>query len=176
MFWFKKKANREDVEKSFRKVRSDFSDIKKENKALKEELNLKTSKKEVELMIKENTLSLEERLLNKEEITKPIPRLNTSIKRLNTTKQPPKRLDEDLSIGDLTPKEQEILKVMLNHRDMALSYEDIGKELGKSPNTIKCQLNSIRNKTDIFNESTDKENKHRYKIKSGLSINKSFDV
>ena len=40
---------------------------------------------------------------------------------------------------------------------MALSYVDIAKYLGKSPNTIKNQVRQINMKSDLFNYTVDNE-------------------
>ena len=176
--WLTSKATKEDLKKVEKSNKLSFKNVKKDMETIKLELKnsskiLNTHSSQIEI-IKKRTLSLEKILQPEEEL--PTKRLNAPTKRLNAFKKPFKQPIENFSVEKFTDKEQNILKILLNHRDMALSYKDIGKELGKSPNTIKCQFNSMRNKSNIFNETIGEDNKHRYKLKSGLSISKSFDV
>ena len=70
-----------------------------------------------------------------------------------------------------TTNERVILWTLLNS-DLKLSYDDIATILGKDPNTIKGQLNNIRQKSEgLVEESVDKNNKKRFFIKRELKEN-----
>ncbi len=91
--------------------------------------------------------------------------------------QPSKRLDvQELSHDKmikadiLTPREQTIIKVIIDHKGMNLSYKDISEVLGTTISTIKNQIISIKGKTNLLIEERDKEGKKRYKLKEDIKI------
>ena len=83
---------------------------------------------------------------------------------------------QKLDISRFTPQEKRILSMFFQNQDMALSYADIAKYLGKSPNTIKNQVGQINMKADLFNYTVDNESRKRYKLKDGLKIEKYFNI
>ena len=69
--------------------------------------------------------------------------------------------------GVQTPKleqfsitERAILWVLLN-TDLKLSYEDLAAGLGKEKTTIRGQINAIKQKSEVIQEITEKNNKKR---------------
>ena len=69
--------------------------------------------------------------------------------------------------GVQTPKleqfsitERAILWVLLN-TDLKLSYEDLAAVLGKEKTTIRGQINAIKQKSEVIQEITEKNNKKR---------------
>lgn len=64
----------------------------------------------------------------------------------------------DLSQFSVT--ERAILWILLN-TDMKLSYEDLAAMLGKEKSTIRSQINTIRQKGEIVEESIEKNGKKR---------------
>ena len=59
--------------------------------------------------------------------------------------------------------ERAILWILLN-TDMKLSYDDLAAMLGKERSTIRGQLNRIKNKSEIIEESVEKNGKKRVYI------------
>jgi hypothetical protein len=59
---------------------------------------------------------------------------------------------------------------------MTLSYADIGRILNKSPLTIKNQMREIRLKANLFDRSIGEQNRHRFKLKKDLRIEKYLNV
>ena len=71
--------------------------------------------------------------------------------------------EEDF-LKKLTITERAIVWVLLNS-ELKLSYEDIGKVLGKSSNTIRGQINNIKSKVPgLIKEIIEKNGKKRYFI------------
>ena len=83
---------------------------------------------------------------------------------------------EKLDISRFSPQEKRILSIFFNNNDMALSYTDLAKSMGKSPNTIKNQMNHINAKAELFNYSLDNDNRKRFRLKQGLSIEKYLNI
>jgi len=94
-----------------------------------------------------------------------------STPKLNTQLQ-----SDKLDISRFTPQEKRIISMFFQNQDMALSYADIAKYLGKSPNTIKNQVRQINMKADLFNYTIDNESRKRYKLKDGLKIEKYLNI
>lgn len=82
----------------------------------------------------------------------------------------PVEKSDKLNIDSLSGRERKILHVFFQHPDMALSYADIGSFLHKSPNTIKNQLRQLRLKADLFSQSTDADNRNRFRLKDQLRV------
>jgi predicted transcriptional regulator len=66
-------------------------------------------------------------------------------------------------LGNLSVMERAIVWIFLN-TDMKLGYEDVAAILNKDKSTIRGQLNSIKNKSDILEEVMEKNGKKRYFI------------
>ena len=184
--WFKTKATKEDLEKIDKKNKSAFDKIKLELKNSSKILNThssqietnlkeKLNRKQVTLMIKKSNKTLEERLgLSKQvkHIRQPSKQLRQALRQpLEVSKQQTATLDFDR----FTEKEQNILKISLEHKDMALSSIDIGKALNKSPSTIRSQLNTLKLKEpNLFNTFVDNKQQVRYKLRENLIIKKQL--
>ena len=83
---------------------------------------------------------------------------------------------EKLDISRFSPQEKRILSIFFNNNEMALSYTDIAKSMGKSPNTIKNQMNHINAKAELFNYSVDNDSRKRFRLKQGLRIEKYLNI
>jgi len=81
-----------------------------------------------------------------------------------------------IEVSTFSPQEKRILSVFFDHRDMALSYADIAQTLGKSPNTVKNQMNQMGIKADLFDITLDNDSRKRFRFKKGLSIEKYLNV
>ena len=82
----------------------------------------------------------------------------------------------ELDLQTFSPQEKKILQVFLAHHDMALSYLDLAKTLGKSPHTVKNQLRQMNMKTELFDKMIDGDNnKNRFKLKKHLKIKTALD-
>jgi hypothetical protein len=79
-------------------------------------------------------------------------------------------------INRFSNSEKKILSVFFNHKDMALSYRDIAKFLGRSPNTIKNQMHQIKIKAELFDKTVDDQSRNRFRLKDGLKIEKYLNV
>jgi DNA-binding NarL/FixJ family response regulator len=80
------------------------------------------------------------------------------------------------SIESFSPQEKRLLQVFFQHLDMPLSYTDIGRALGKSPNTIKNQIHQIGMKADLFTKSVDADSRNRFKLKEGVRLEKYLNL
>ena len=83
---------------------------------------------------------------------------------------------EKLDISRFSPQEKRILSIFFGNNDMAFSYADIAQAMGKSPNTIKNQMNHINAKAELFNYSLDNDNRKRFRLKQGLRIEKYLNI
>ena len=92
-------------------------------------------------------------------------RPNSTTGRLNTP-------GYELPITNLSPKEKKIIGVLIGHKDMILSYEDIAKVLENSISTVKNQINQIKNKANLLIEIRDETGKKRYKLKDNIRLEK----
>jgi DNA-binding CsgD family transcriptional regulator len=81
-----------------------------------------------------------------------------------------------LDVNLLSPQEKKILSVFLAHRDMALSYLDIAKSLGKSPHTVKNQIRQLNTKVPLFDKLEDAGNINRFKLKKNLKVESNLDT
>lgn len=66
-------------------------------------------------------------------------------------------------LDGLTVMERAVIWALLN-ADMKLSYEDLAALLGKGKSTVRGQINSIKQKSDIIEEITEKSGKKRLYI------------
>ena len=89
-----------------------------------------------------------------------------------TTGESPQKFD----INRFSQQQKRILAVFFQNQDMTLSYTDIGRILNKSPLTIKNQMREIRMKADLFEKSIGEQNRHRFKLKKDLRIEKYLNV
>ena len=59
---------------------------------------------------------------------------------------------------------------------MALSYNDLSQALGKSALTVKNQLHEIRLKADLFTKAIGADNRNRFKLKDGITLQKYLNL
>ena len=103
---------------------------------------------------------------------RPIQLPNTSTIPASTDKEPAQKFD----INRFSQQQKRILAVFFQNQDMTLSYADIGKILNKSPLTIKNQMREIRLKANLFDRSIGEQNRHRFKLKKDLRIEKYLNL
>lgn len=86
--------------------------------------------------------------------------------------QSPKKLDVDY----FSEQEKRILAVFFQNQGMALSYIDIARALNKSPHTIKNQINRMRLKADLLDNTIGEQGRNRFKLKDGLKIERYINI
>jgi len=178
MAWFGLigKKDLDDVNKKFQSAFSKLRSEKKQQELINEQAKEERQENKTEIKrFSEKVISLEA-ILDADKPTKPISRT------ISRTRKPTKqvnRLDEiktnsHLDIDKFSEQEQRIFQTLLSHKEMSLSYEDLGKALSKSPNTIKNQVNKIRAKADVL-DIVSENNKNRFKLKENIKISKLVD-
>jgi len=174
MFWLftgKKEVERinEETKKGFDSVKKDISSVSGWIKHLDSEKNLQ--KKEIE-EIKEVLTSIK----NDVEGLKNVVSVMNELKTNRVFKTPKPVLGKQTGVyavqtgvqtGVQTPNlsqfsvtERAILWVLLNS-DMKLSYDDLAAMLGKERSTIRGQINTIKQKSEIIEEEIEKNGKKR---------------
>ena len=89
-----------------------------------------------------------------------------------TTAAPaPRRLD----IDQFSEQQKRLLAVFFQNRDRAMSYADLAAILGKSPYTIKNQMNQIRHKADLFDCVIGPQSRNFFRLKDDLKVERSLD-
>ncbi|MEW6040588.1 MAG: hypothetical protein AB1633_03610 [Elusimicrobiota bacterium] len=81
-------------------------------------------------------------------------------------------LNKTQNVSSFSTQEKKILAVLFDNKGISLSYKDIGKLLNKSENTVKVQINQLKNKTNLLNEMIDQEGKKRYALKEKVKLEK----
>lgn len=94
---------------------------------------------------------------------------------IQATRQPFNQQDK-FDINQFSQQEKKILAVFFQNKDIALSYSDIAKTLGKSPNTIKNELRQITIKANLFDYTISDENRKRFKLKDNLRIENYLNI
>lgn len=177
--WFSKRRQRQ---KSDQPLRQAFTRVKKDFTQVQETLwKLSQQVQRHEFLLEEHTQSiqtqisrvtkLEDMVTNRAEF--PInPPTMVDQPRIVPAGQPNRstKISDELNLDSFSPQEKKLLSVFLMHRDMALSYQDIAKSLGKSPHTIKNQVHQIALKSELFDKSIDSANRNRFKLKKNLSV------
>ena len=178
--WFsgKKRVDEinEETKKGFDLVKKDINHVGEWIKHLDSEK--KNHKKEID-EIRNSLSSIKEEL---DEIRSVI-FLNQSLKTNRVFKTPKPVLNKQTAVYDVqtgvqtgvqTPifdhfsnSEKAILWILLN-TDMKLSYEDIAVIVGKEKATIRGQINSIKQKGEIIEESIEKNGKKRVFIPENI--------
>jgi len=105
-------------------------------------------------------------------VNRPDACLNSAVSAQRQSQQQIQRFD----IARFSEQEKRILTVFFQNKDMALSYADVAKYLGKSPNTIKNQMRQVSMKADLFNYTIGDESRKRFKLKDGLKIEKYLGI
>lgn len=134
-----------------------------------------------QFLINTNTKSIKDLISEINKIKQDLDSLkNSNVQIISPTKRPSAESNTTNHLGEpdkliikpeeYTLQEKKILAVLLDHPNMALSYQDISAILNKSANTVKNQLNQLKIKTNILFEQKDQDNKKRFKIKEGVKI------
>jgi len=174
MFWFFGKKRdveqvKEETRKGFESVKKDITSVSGWIKHLDSEKNL--HKKDIE-EIKEVLSTIKEDIDGIKNIISMMNELKTN----RVFKTPKQLLDKQTAVytvqtgvqtGVQTPNlnqfsvtERAILWVLLNS-DMKLSYDDLAAMLGKERSTIRGQINTIKQKSEIIEEEIEKNGKKR---------------
>ncbi len=129
-----------------------------------------------------DTLQTLEQRIARQPISPLIPsmdRLNRPIQApaaVSTTRPVTGLTDQTFDLSRFSPQEKRILSVFFQNKSMALSYVDLARSMGKSPNTIKNQMRQIIMKADLFDYTVDHENRKRYQLKDNLKIEKYLNI
>ncbi|MEK6757749.1 MAG: hypothetical protein AABX88_01345 [Nanoarchaeota archaeon] len=174
--WFRRKREvdrlKEDTKTSFEGVKKDIISISGWIKHLDSEKNLQNKEinevKDIlssiqnELEVLKNVVSM----MNDFKTN----RMFTSSKQLSNKQTAVYPVQTAVQTAVQTPKfdqfsitERAILWVLL-HSEMKLSYDDLAAMLGKERSTIRGQINSIKQKSEIISEQVEKNGKKRVYI------------
>lgn len=174
LFGHKKRIDdlKTEIQDSFNHVKKDFNKVGEWIKHLDD----KHGNHDNELLsIKEQILSIQEDLMEiKDFISFFGPQISRGLSKQTTTNmlkqtnsnlvQTSVQTDVQSDILDnLTVMERGIVWALLNS-DMKLSYEDLASLLGKNKSTIRGQINTIRQKNKIIEESSEINGKKRLYI------------
>ena len=174
MFWLltgKREVEKikEDTKKSFESVKKDISSVSEWIKHLDSEKNLQ--KKDIE-EIKEVLTSIKEDVDGLKNVVSVMNELKTNrvfktAKAVSNKQTAVYAVQTGVQTGVQTPNlnqfsvtERAILWVLLNS-DMKLSYDDLAAMLGKERSTIRGQINTIKQKSEIIEEEIEKNGKKR---------------
>jgi len=172
VFWFNriKKEEFENFKTELNKsLVNSFVNVKGEFDHIKKELSLH------DVLFEDYKSMLEmikERLDNMEfsRPKEPISRPNATKTRPNIVKEIKEPISRPITTSSITTQEKRIISVIIDHKGMDLTYKDISKVLHKSPNTIKNQINVLKNKVNFLIETIDGEQKKRYTIKDNIKL------
>ena len=99
------------------------------------------------------------------------------IPHLSTAPAPPTpEVTRKFDINRFSEQQKRVLAAFFQNPGMALAYVDIARMLNKSPHTVKNQMREIRMKADLFETSLGEQNRHRFKLKNDLRIEKYLNV
>ncbi len=172
-------GNKKDVEKVKEETKIGFDSVKKDINAVSGWIKHLDSEKNLHAKeiseIKNILSSIQEDM----EGLKNVISITNEIKPKQVFKTPRQILSKQTAVYDVqtgvqtgvqTPNldqfsitERAIIWVLLN-TDMNLSYDDLAAMLGKEKSTIRGQLNTIKQKSDIINETIEKNGKKRVYI------------
>ena len=169
---------RQETRKGFEKVKKDFSHVSKWLKHLNSE---KKQQKEETESLKEEISSLKKNITEIENALSFIGEMKMN-RKIQTPKQVSKQqtavqvVQTGVQTGVQAPKleqfsltERAILWILLNNSGMKLSYEDIGRLLGKEKSTIRSQISIIKQKSEsLVEEIIEKNGKKRVFIPEEL--------
>jgi len=176
VWWFSRKKEveqiKEDTKQGFESVKKDILSVSGWIKHLDSEKNMQNKEMND---IKEVLSSVQNELEGLKNVVAMMNEFKTN--RVFTT---PKQLSKKqtgvyavqtaVQTGVQTPKldqfsvtERAILWVLLN-TDMKLSYDDLAAMLGKERSTIRGQINSIKQKSEVIEEQVEKNGKKRVYI------------
>ena len=75
-------------------------------------------------------------------------------------------------IDQFTEQEKRLLTVFFQNKGRRMSYADVARILNKSTYTVKNQLNHIRHKADLFEQSVGNQSRNLFKLKDDLRVEK----
>ena len=167
---------REETKKGFDSVKKDLSSVGEWIKHLDSEKKIHKSEikdlKEILTTMKEEIEELKNLFSLMNEIG-PQPKIQTAVQTTNrvfnkqTTVYPVQTAVQTAvqtpNLDQFSITERAILWVLLN-TDMKLSYDDLAAMLGKEKSTIRGQINTIKQKSDIIDETIEKNGKKRLSI------------
>jgi len=174
LFGHKKKVEklRTDIQDSFSHVKKDFNKVGEWIRHLDDK---NTIHKDEMIRIQDQILGIQNDLIEiKEFISFFGPQLSKDVSKqiqINTNKQTNTNNVQTGSqtgsqtdiLSKLTVMERGIVWALLNS-DMKLSYEDLAALLGKNKSTIRGQINSIKQKSNVIKESREFNGKKRLYI------------
>lgn len=169
---------RQETRKGFENVKKDFAHVSKWLKHLNSEK--KRQKEDIE-SLKESISSLKKNITEIENALSFIGEMKMN-RKIQTPKQVSKQqtavqvVQTGVQTGVQAPKleqfsltERAILWILLNNSGMKLSYEDIGRLLGKEKSTIRSQISIIKQKSEsLIEEIIEKNGKKRVFIPEEL--------
>ena len=79
-------------------------------------------------------------------------------------------------IDRFTEQEKRLLTVFFQNRGRPMSYADVAQILNKSIHTVKNQLNHIRHKADLFEQSVGNQSRNLFKLKDDLRVEKYLNL
>ena len=181
----KKKTEPEDAEicKQLAAFREDFSKLQKQVNTINGDLNIlyenarAISENKDDSKIKQSIATLEARMKEMIAFARLSVQNHDEIQKLkqNSTQtvQTPKGFPEKSeirSIKDMSPKEREIIRILLNS-EIPLSNIEIGSRMGISPITVKGHLNSIKKRYGgIILEIAHGRNKKEYQLDRAFKV------
>lgn len=167
---------KEETKKGFESVKKDLSSVgewikhldsekkvhKGEIKDLKEILS--TMKEEIEelknLFVLMNEIGPQPTIQSAVQTTKRVFNKQTAVHPVQTAVQ---TAVQTPNLDQFSITERAILWILLN-ADMKLSYDDLAAMLGKEKSTIRGQINTIKQKSEIIEETIEKNGKKRLSI------------
>ena len=167
---------KEETKKGFEFVKKDISAVSGWIKHLDSEKNL--HKKEIE-EVKEVLSSVQEEIVELKNLVSVMNKLKPNklfktLKQLSNKQTAVYAVQTGVQTAVQTPKldqfsviERAILWVLLN-TDMKLSYDDLAAMLGKERSTIRGQINTIKQKSEILEESIERNGKKRLFIPENI--------
>ena len=180
-FWRKRKLERE-IERLKEIMKTSFLNVKDDLSKVSHWISYLNEKdKELDVKIENLNLKIEDLAREIEEIKeflavsggvfkqvfkhhKQVFKQQTGVEGVQTPVQTGVQTPKTLILQNLTLTERAILWVLLNS-ELKLSCEDIARVLGKSANTIRGQINSIKSKwPSLISEFIEKNGKKRYYI------------
>lgn len=88
----------------------------------------------------------------------------------------PAATTQQLDISLFSEQQKRLLAVFFENRDRQLSYADVAVRLGRSPCTIKNQINKIRRKADLFECSSGPQNRNYFRLKDDLRVERLLKI
>ena len=79
-------------------------------------------------------------------------------------------------IDRFTEQEKRLLTVFFQNKGCRMSYADVAKVMNKSTHTVKNQLNHIRHKADLFEQSVGNQSRNLFKLKDDLRVEKYLNL